>query len=244
MFFVLILSLSYLYSLEMILIKPEEDTMKNFYISETPITQELFSSVMGYNPSFFKGESLPVETISFYEARVFCNKLSIAHQLQPVYEMKGNTNSDTWAYYIPSWRMTIWTDIRPNYMANGYRLVSTKEWDYLYERIISSISDNIEDYAWVYSNSNNQTHSVGTKMRDRNGLFDFLGNVTEWKDEQNGDFGNEYFYPSTIEEENFFNSLSYRKFHKNEFMVLRNHQGLYNMIKNSMVGLRVVRMEN
>ena len=50
--------------------------LSNYHIGETEVTQELWSAVMGYNNSKFKGNNLPVENISWYEAQEFCKKLS------------------------------------------------------------------------------------------------------------------------------------------------------------------------
>ena len=76
---------------------------QNFEMLSTEVTQELYESVMGENPSYFQlgnekldkeekealqkicgddTSKLPVERVSWYDAIVFCNKLS---------EMKGYT---------------------------------------------------------------------------------------------------------------------------------------------------------
>ena len=49
----------------------------SYYIGETPVTQALWKSVMGGgNPSHFKGDSLPVETVSWDDCHDFIQKLN------------------------------------------------------------------------------------------------------------------------------------------------------------------------
>ncbi|MBO4802850.1 MAG: SUMF1/EgtB/PvdO family nonheme iron enzyme [Bacteroidaceae bacterium] len=48
----------------------------DFYIGETEVTQALWQAVMGSNPSHFKGEDLPVETISWDDCQDFIQKLN------------------------------------------------------------------------------------------------------------------------------------------------------------------------
>ena len=49
---------------------------KAFYMAATEVTQSQWQAVMGKNPSFFIGDSLPVETVAWEEAAEFCRKLS------------------------------------------------------------------------------------------------------------------------------------------------------------------------
>ena len=47
---------------------------KAFYLGRTEVTQGQWFKVMDTNPSHFRGESLPVETLSWYDIRVFVKK--------------------------------------------------------------------------------------------------------------------------------------------------------------------------
>ena len=49
---------------------------KAFWLLETPVTQALYKEVMGANPSEFKGDDLPVETVSWNDAMKFCQELT------------------------------------------------------------------------------------------------------------------------------------------------------------------------
>ena len=51
-------------------------TLGAFAISAMPVTQAQYQSLMGTNPAHFKGEDLPVECVSWDDAREFCRRLS------------------------------------------------------------------------------------------------------------------------------------------------------------------------
>ncbi|MDY4059926.1 MAG: SUMF1/EgtB/PvdO family nonheme iron enzyme [Alloprevotella sp.] len=53
-------------------------TLSSYYIGETEVTQALWKAVMGYNPSKFKGDHLPVECVSWDDCQEFIRKLNAA----------------------------------------------------------------------------------------------------------------------------------------------------------------------
>ena len=62
---------------------PEDDekpthqvTLSSYYIGETEVTQALWQAVMGSNPSWFEGDELPVEKVSWNDCQTFISKLN------------------------------------------------------------------------------------------------------------------------------------------------------------------------
>ena len=51
-------------------------TLNSFYIGKYPITQKEWEAIMGKNPSHFKGDNLPVESVSWTDAQNFLTKLN------------------------------------------------------------------------------------------------------------------------------------------------------------------------
>ena len=51
-------------------------TLSSYYIGESEVTQALWTAVMGDNPSWFKGDNLPVESVSWEDCQTFIGKLN------------------------------------------------------------------------------------------------------------------------------------------------------------------------
>ena len=51
-------------------------TLSGYYIGKYEVTQELWEAVMGSNPSYFKGDNLPVERVSWNDVQEFLRKLN------------------------------------------------------------------------------------------------------------------------------------------------------------------------
>ncbi len=66
------------------------DITRPFMIASTQVTQKIYHAVTGNNPSGFKGDDLPVETVSWLDAVKFCNKLSEMLNFEPVYCIDGD----------------------------------------------------------------------------------------------------------------------------------------------------------
>ncbi|MDR1933300.1 MAG: SUMF1/EgtB/PvdO family nonheme iron enzyme [Spirochaetales bacterium] len=144
-------------------------TVKSFYMAKCEVTQKEWQEIMGTNPGNFKGDDLPVENVSWYDAIEYCNKRSLKEGLTPAY--RGSRDST----------------ITCNFSATGYRLPTEAEWEYAakggdkdYLILSYSGSNNADAVGWYTDNSWRRTHPVGTKQANSLGLHDMSGNVWEW----------------------------------------------------------------
>ena len=54
-----------------------EVTLSSYYIGKMEVTQQLWEAVMGSNPSYFRGDNLPVEQVSWNDCQKFIAKLNL-----------------------------------------------------------------------------------------------------------------------------------------------------------------------
>ncbi len=155
---------------------------KNYEIGNTEVTQALYESVMGENPSQSKGENLPVESLSYYDMLYFCNEYSRLSGLTPVYAVDSKNDVKKWNY-TPHKGESLKGTITMDEKANGYRLPTFEEWEYAAkggQNFTYSGSDNIDEVAWHWENFGGKMHPVAQKLPNRYGLYDMSGNVEEW----------------------------------------------------------------
>ncbi len=142
---------------------------KGVWMLETPVTQAMWESVMGNNPSCFKGANLPVELVIWTEASEFCKKINqfttigtfiLPTEAQWEYACRAGT---TGAY-----GGTGNLDDMGWYLGNS----GNKSHD-----DFSSLNSSINLY---FENCGNKTHEVKTKKPNAWGLYDMHGNVWEW----------------------------------------------------------------
>ena len=124
---------------------------QSFYLGMYEVTQAQWQAVMGNNPSNFKGGNLPVEMVSWDDCQAFIHKLDTLGQ--GIFRLPTEAE---WEYACRAGTIT--------------RFYWGEDNDY----------SQIGQFAWYRSNSNNQTHNVGTKLPNAWGLFDMSCNVWEW----------------------------------------------------------------
>ena len=162
---------------------------KDYSIGKTEVTQKLYESIMGENPSEFKGKNNPVEKVSFFDAIYFCNKLSMMYGFECAYALNKETDVNEWEYMPNKGDEPYYESIQFFKENNGFRLPTPEEWRYAEkggQDFKYAGSDNINEVGWCGSNSKNTTHPVATKKANGYGLYDMQGNVTEWCVESKG----------------------------------------------------------
>jgi serine/threonine protein kinase/formylglycine-generating enzyme required for sulfatase activity len=153
---------------------------KAHYIGTYEVTQDEYKAVVGRNPSWFavggwgpqelvNGQDTsrhPAETISWFEAIDFCNKLSEKEKLPPYYSRQGDKVIllGGEGYRLPT--EAEWE--------NACRAGTTVRWPF------GDIEAQYTEHAWLWPRTSPHPQRVGQKSANPFGLYDMLGNVWEW----------------------------------------------------------------
>ena len=135
----------------------EVELTRGYWLGETPVTQALWSAVMGSNPSHFAGPdhgAHPVEMVSWDDCQEFIAKvnarvpglwLQLPTEAEWERACRGGTDGPTW--------------------------------------LGANDAANLDKIAWYNANSGGRAHPVRQKAANPFGLYDVLGNVLEWCDD-------------------------------------------------------------
>jgi len=135
-------------------------TVDGFWIGKFEVTQKEYAEITGTNPSRFKGDYLPVESVSWKEAVEFCKKFSekygvkarLPYEAEWEYACRGGTVTK---YY---WGESTEFSVIDQYAVFG-------------ENSYNNLTETSKNYG---------THKVGSKKPNLFGLYDMNGNVMEW----------------------------------------------------------------
>ena len=140
-------------------------TVSDFYLSKHEVTQAQWRDVMGYNPSYFTGDSLPVENVSWNEIQEYITQLNTLTGKQ---------------YRLPTeaeWEFAARGGVGSRgYMYSGSNTVESVAW---FWNNIPSQTMGAEGYG---------TQPAGTKSPNELGIFDMSGNVFEWCNDWYGEY--------------------------------------------------------
>jgi formylglycine-generating enzyme required for sulfatase activity len=131
---------------------------EGFVIAETAVTQKQWQTVMGNNPSSFKGDNLPVESVSWDDCQKYIAKLNNLGVAPKGFKFTLPTEAQ-WEYACRAGTTTLFN--------TG-----------------SAISNNTANYG----SGIGKTIKVGSYPPNAWGLYDMHGNVWEWCSDWYGDY--------------------------------------------------------
>jgi len=158
-----------------------EVKVKDFSIGKYEVTQAQWNSIMDDNPSKFKGDSLPVENVSWDEVQVFIRKLNeqtamkyrLPTEAEWEYAARKGNNDGTAVFSNMELADYAW------YWRNSGDSLLMRHWDN--EKI---------------KKNHCRTHKIGQRKPNKIGMYDAYGNVWEWCSDW---YASDYYRESNFE---------------------------------------------
>lgn len=132
---------------------------KNYSMGKYEVTQSQWVAVMGENPSRNKGADKPVDSVSWNDCQEFLNKLNEFQGIKESGFVFRLPEKDEWEYAC-----------RAGAKEKYCKLFDGTE---ITKRTLRRV-------AWYKDNSDRRSHPVGQKEPNAFGLYDMLGNVSEF----------------------------------------------------------------
>ena len=151
-----------------------EVTLSDYYMGKYEVRQSEWEAVMGSNPSYFKGEDLPVEQVSWEDCHKFIRRLNALTGLN----FKLPTEAQ-WEYAARGGRLS------KGYKYSGSNNLGEVGWYW------ENSGDRVLTGEWErekVDRNHCRTHRVGEKQPNELGLYDMSGNVSEWCEDWYGSY--------------------------------------------------------
>jgi uncharacterized repeat protein (TIGR02543 family) len=184
----------------------------DFWMDATEVTQGQYDALMkttypeyqspNWTSTYGQGINYPVYNVSWYDAVLYCNARTKA---------MGTTDT-VYSYYgftgIPGNKCSGLVGLVCDFNKEGYRLPTEAEWEYACRGGTSTsfswgknfdptdsieIEKDIDKYVIWSGNSGEKCNPVASKLKNGFGLFDMIGNVSEWC--------NDFYIPSYTSQE-------------------------------------------
>lgn len=159
---------------------PHSATIIDYYIGRTEVTQAQWIAIMGNNPSFNKGNNLPVESVSWDDIQVFLSKLNAItgkkYRLPTEAEWEYACRAQSSTPFNTGDKLTFF---HANFDA-GVSIDTSKKCS-----CHSHVCENEKNKAHAEPNNNihlfrGRTMPVGSFKPNAWGIYDMHGNVQEW----------------------------------------------------------------
>ena len=129
----------------------EVEISRGFWLGQYEVTQGQWEAVMGDNPSLYRGDDRPVESVFWYDVHEFIGRLNAAAG-DSLYRLPTEAE---WEYACRAGTSTRWS--------------------------FGDDESRLTNYAWYDDNTRPwSTRAVGQKLPNPWGLYDMYGNVWEW----------------------------------------------------------------